>query len=642
MDKADFAIAYNEELMKGVTPEQTAVAPATVAAPQPAERTWGEAAEDVFGNVIDAMANGKRGLAILGSGIAAAANTDGFQQQKNRLAYEYAQNQRAQERHDRAMRAEDFRFAEAQKDVPVNDARRKIALINAKTSQLAAEQRFRDVERGQIDKNMRDRIAADPELGQYWNALNEKERDDVMGSSGTILRNKDFEGVVRDLLRSRDGDSESWSRFNALVGQARGRVVDDGKGNYTVEIAGKTIPLNEQSAAELQKTLWGAVGEEIKARYAISLNATNGNAMTSLQADWVKRMIPYYANNAAQATQVFRNTVGTFDNTTKYTMVTRHTLENLLKNPDDPGALQAVQQLIAPDANGMSILKRLGYDVRINEENPLASQITRKNTDGSISSMSLPTFLDELKARDKGSQILETQVEGMKQQAARKIMMDDAKYKAEVAKALRKGGKGSGISGWAEDMGDGQGQEQKKLDDQSLSVRVRQFGGGFDALDHEMQIKVDDGLRKIDKYIVGSGYGRGGANGTAQIDVNNIPKEELTTAVQMEENALKGTKLDKNSGFYHMVRDYRQAVADEERLMAESKEVQRKLREGYASGQKPGVRTEASPKSPVDYMRKWQKQSASINNDLAEAREKKARLGKKLGIKEKNPSTNGK
>lgn len=653
MDKTDFARDYNYEWMGDAAPEE----PAATAEPAPApERTWGEATQDVIGNTVGALADGKRGLAVLAAGLDAGLNTNHFQQQKNRMAYEYAQNQRAQEKHDLAMRSGNFELAEAQKDVPVKDARRAADIAAQKLRLARLDRDFRDQEFVQIDKNLRDRIAVDPQLGQQWAILSEQEKNAVM-SSPALRQAKEFHYIVRDLLRSRN-DPDAWRRFKDLVERYEGRVVDDGKGNYTAEIFGQKIPINEESGMAVQQLVRERVAAELNARTALSPNATEGNAIGMMQAHYMEKMLTFVGNDAAQAQKIFRNTVSTLSPEQKLTMMSRFILEKYLADPSDMGTLQAIQSLVTPDAFGMTPLKRMGYDARIDEENPINSQIVRRYPDGSILRMSLPAFLEHLKERDTGSRLLETQIEGMKQEAARKIRMENAKEIALTARALGKNKAPGGSGEWPGGDGEenGQGQAQEKIDDQSFNLRVDQYGSGFNALEQREQVRVDKALDRIDTRMIGKGYARRGPNGKIQIDIANIPDGELTTAVQMEVDAFKGTKLDENMGYYHMVRDYRQAAADEARLMAESKKVQKELRLAYANSSKyspkfvptmPPNIPGGTPMMPVaatsnDVLEAKRSRAKYIYDALAKAREEKSRLGKKLGIKEKNLSTNGK
>ena len=52
---------------------------------KPRERTFGEAAGDVAGNILSALANGGRGLAVLGAGLEAGLNTEAFQRKQRAI-----------------------------------------------------------------------------------------------------------------------------------------------------------------------------------------------------------------------------------------------------------------------------------------------------------------------------------------------------------------------------------------------------------------------------------------------------------------------------------------------------------------------------------------------------------------------------
>lgn len=410
-----------EELENKKAPEQESPQKQTEPATQ--ERSWGKAALDVAGNMVDKLASGGRLSSVLGAGLQAGLNTDDFQAKKFRLAREYAAENRAKESHNMAKERHNMAM--------------KMGDVDLQRRQLALDAEYRKEQGAVIMDNLKTELSVNPAYG--WGTLTTAEQNDILNSPA--VRNV-AEGnyIFRELLRSR-GNTESWERFKRYAGNYGGKVSDDGKGNYTLEIFGRSIPLNEQEGLKLHKNLQDAMMGEINARRGISYSATKGNVIGKIQADNIKQLIPYTGGSALKATEYVKKTIDSMTPDQRYTMFARRTLEDQF-NPGlgNDEKMAEAEMALAKDPNGMSILERMGFSFNPGKAGVADATVTPIDQPGAAP-MTMPQFLSYLKERDTGSQILEAQNKTMKNEY-------ELKQKAFIFKNMRQTGDGlSGMEG---------------------------------------------------------------------------------------------------------------------------------------------------------------------------------------------------
>jgi hypothetical protein len=352
------------------------------AASQKKERSWGDVATDALGNMVDAIASGKRGLAILGAGLAGAMNTKGFQQQQNKSAMELAAEQRRVAQHNMAMQM----------------------------GQLKLDEAYRNEQMNIVNNNIKNELATNPVYG--WNMFNNEEQVAILNSPA-IKNLATGTYFFREALKSRN-EPEAWGRVQRMITDAGGKVLDDGKNNYTVEIFGRSIPLNEQEGAKVYKNLQDAVLSEVEARRAISYNATRGNVVGKIQSDYVKKIIPYTNGLASRATSVFKDTLKGLTQNQRDIMFARRTLEDIFSPVvgNDEKTAEA-EMALAKNPAGLSILERMGF--KFNPGQAGLADATIVSVDNpNAAPMNLPQFAAWLKDNDSGSQILDTQFNSLK------------------------------------------------------------------------------------------------------------------------------------------------------------------------------------------------------------------------------------
>ena len=410
-----------EELENKKSPEQESPQKQTEPATQ--ERSWGKAAADVAGNMVDALARGGRLSSVLGAGLQAGFNTDEFQAKKLRLAREYAAENRAAESHNMAKERHSMAM--------------KMGDVDLQRKQLALDDAYRKEQMAVVMDNMRTEFNVNPAYG--WNTLTTAEQNDIMNSPA-VQNMARGNYIFRELLRSR-GDTESWERFKRYAGNYGGKVSDDGKGNYTLEIFGRSIPLNEQEGLKLHKNLQDAMMGEINARRGISYSATKGNVIGKIQADNIKHLIPYTGGSALKASDIVKKTIEGMTPDQRYTMFARRTLEDQF-NPGvgNDEKMAEAEMALAKDPNGMSILERMGFTFNPGKAGVADATVTPIGQPNAAP-MTMPQFLSYLKERDTGSQILDAQAKTVKDEY-------ELKQKAFILKNMRQTGEGlSGTEG---------------------------------------------------------------------------------------------------------------------------------------------------------------------------------------------------
>lgn len=383
-------MAEEQEIKKRTTEEQkvTETAPKTQAsAPAaqssqassaPKERSWGQVGMDALGNMVDAMASGKRGLAILGAGLAGAFNTKGFQQQTNKAAMEQAAEQRRVAQHNMAMQM----------------------------GQMKLDDAYRNEQMNIINNNIKNELATNPVY--EWNTFNNEEQSAILNSPA-IKNLATGNYFFREALKSRK-DPAAWERVQNMITDAGGKITDDGKNNYTVEIFGRSIPLNEQEGVKVYKNLQNAMLQEVNARKAISYNSTRGNVVGKIQADYVKKIIPYTGGLASKATDVFTKTVKGMSQNQRDIMFARRTLDDIFSPTvgNDEKTAEA-EMALAKNPAGLSILERMGFKFNPGQAGLADATVVPVNNPNAAP-MTLQQFSSWLKDNDTGSQILDKQL----------------------------------------------------------------------------------------------------------------------------------------------------------------------------------------------------------------------------------------
>ena len=369
-----------EQKAPETAPQKQASAPAaqnTAAAPAAKERSWGQVGMDALGNMVDAMASGKRGLAILGAGLAGAINTKGFQQQTNKAAMEQAAEQRRIAQHNLAMQMWQMKLDEA----------------------------YRNEQMSIINNNIKNELATNPVY--EWNTFNNEEQSAILNSPA-IKNMATGNYFFREALKSRN-DPAAWNRVQNMITDAGGKIIDDGKNNYTVEIFGRSIPLNEQEGTKVYKSLQDAMLKEVNARKAISYNATRGNVVGKIQADYVKKIIPYTGGLATKATDIFNKTVKGFSQNQRDIMFARRTLDDIFSPTvgNDEKTAEA-EMALAKNPAGLSILERMGFKFNPGQAGLADATVVPVNNPNAAP-MTLQQFSAWLKDNDTGSQILDKQ-----------------------------------------------------------------------------------------------------------------------------------------------------------------------------------------------------------------------------------------
>ena len=384
-------MAEEQEIKKKTTEEQKAPetapqkqesAPAaqnTAPAPAPAaqERSWGQVGMDTLGNMVDAMASGKRGLAILGAGLAGAFNTKGFQQQTNRMAMDQAAEQRRVAQHNMAMQMRQMKLDEA----------------------------YRNEQMGIINNNIKNELATNPVY--EWNTFTNEEQAAILNSPA-IKNLATGHYLIRECLKSRN-DPAAWNRVKNMITDAGGKIIDDGKNNYTVEIFGRSIPLNEQEGTKVYKNLQDAMLKEVNAQKAISYNSTRGNVVGKIQADYVNKIMQYAGGSADKATGIFKQTVKGLSQNQRDIMFARRTLDDIFSPTvgNDEKTAEA-EMALAKNPAGLSILERMGFKFNPGQAGLADATVTPVNNPNAAP-MTLQQFSAWLKDNDTGSQILDKQ-----------------------------------------------------------------------------------------------------------------------------------------------------------------------------------------------------------------------------------------
>lgn len=396
------------------------------------ERSWGQAALDTLGTignkaldtvgaVVDAAAEGKRGLGLLGAAGGALLETDAFKSKKSRFAREYAAEERAKERHALAM---------------------KIGNLDLKAKQMDLDRKHFANEEQIATKNIINELSTN---GAYrWNEFTTSEQEDVLNSPAvrSLIQGNVF---ARALLKSRN-NADDWRRTKWYIEANGGKVSDDGKGNYSVTYGDRIIPLNEDTGMQVYKYLQDTMANEVNARRSIGYNATKGSVIGKIQAKYIKNTLPFNGGNAVAATKQIGDTIKNMSQSQRQIMFLRHTMEDFFNpNLNNDEKMAEAEMALSKDKTGMSVLERMGYRFNPGSENASDGTVTPID-DPNAPPMTLPQFFQHLKDRDTGTQILDAQSASMKQNYEAKQKANILKMQKMMGGALGGENKGAVIS----------------------------------------------------------------------------------------------------------------------------------------------------------------------------------------------------
>lgn len=561
-------------------------------APVEEERTWGEAAKDVYGNVVSTLANGGRGLQVLGSALDAAGNTDNFRFQKAKMAHDYAMMQnreesakvnlanarnadrraeesatRTAESHAQRMKFEAENHALNKQSKEQQIAKNDLALESsrlqleewkkgeaAREADRKIQQRDLDLkyklgEMKRVHENIRNQIAGDPESG--WQEFTLAEQNEIMNDPD-VRNYAEFHYTVRELLKSRK-DPEAWARCQRMVEDSGGSISDDGNGNYSVHLNGYEVALNEDTVQKLGGILQDRMKAEIAERRSMSFNNTRGSVPGKLHADGVKKLLPLFGGNAVEASKAWHATFSTLTDYQKGIMVLHRTLKDMY----DPAVgneekMSQAEMVIANDASGMSLLSRLGFTYNPGKEQMNDATVIDQR---SKKVYSLPEFFAYLEKEDSGSRLFEESYNQMKASF-------DLQQKLAIAKTLGKGGEGKGEKDdfWGDEGEKGtQTVDTKKI----YSDLASKYTQSFLLLDDKKQdslIRLAGSLqRTLDKYLA--------TNKTD--DPQNLSIAELDSLEKHWNEGLKSYDLSPTI-FFSPVKKY---ILNKQNLSALDKEV---------------------------------------------------------------------
>lgn len=425
------------------------------------KRSFGEAASDVIGNMVDTMAAGGRASNILGSAFAAGLNTEGFQAKKAKLASMYAAEQRAAESHKKSMEHADLqaqraqnqeqraqnqerraqegfeldkqshklRLEQQQKEMAEWDKNAELRDAQREANLAIIKQNKQNAEMTTVRNNVEQKVMNNPLLQN----MNEAEKKQVMNSPA-VRDVMTWEYTARNLLNARKGGqegSEAWERFEDTIRAAGGELSQDDKGDWMLTLGGYTIPVNEQSGTFVDNVVNQALQQELMIQESISYNATRGNALGKIHADRVNELIPYTGGSATVASKQIQETISTLPFNQRIIMSLNRTLSDYFdKAVTDNEKMAEIEQAIAEDASGMSMLSRLGFTYNAGSERPDDATIIDIKTKKMYS---LPEFMQYLKDHDEGSKILDNQAKTIKANF-------EAAQKAALAKSLADSG----------------------------------------------------------------------------------------------------------------------------------------------------------------------------------------------------------
>lgn len=514
------------------------------------ERGFLDVVEDSAANMIDSLASGRRGLAVLGAGLAGALNTDGFREKKLKLANAYAESQRAQERHKASMERHkalmERNAVESGRDTERHAADMKQRALSLETGELRNQAMQLNIDRAYerreseiIHNNIQNVLKNDPAYG--WGEFNTEEQKAVM-SSPAVQQMAKGTYIIRELLRSRK-DPEAWGRVQRMVENNGGTVEGNAKDGFKVNMFGRQIPLNEQQGQLFHTKLQQTLLEEVNARRAISYNSTKGNVLGKIQAAKVQELIPFTDGSAVKATDVFKKTLSGLSDNQKYIMVARKTIEDYFnKTVSNEEKTAEAEMVLAQDKVGMSMLNKMGFSFNAGNNNMADATIVNNST---RQTYSIPEFLEYLKEHDEGGRIFDLQKQSLEKIAVAKIALANRRRNSN--------------------MWDGTEAKPPVVNDDDKELGKRIYGEDFGLAD------TDEQRRLISTYnqIVGQAKKDGileNKNGQYVLS-SKATDDDLKRFVDMEKLLYKNNKLADyaSSGLIHQLvarEKHKKVIAD--------------------------------------------------------------------------------
>lgn len=495
--------------------------------PPEKERSWGQATTDVIGNMVDSLASGGRVSNVLGAGLQAGLNTDSFRAKKSLLSRAYAAEQRASESHN--MAKESHNMAKERHNMAM-----KMGDIDLQRKQLALDEAYRKEQMNVIMNNLQTEFNVNPAYG--WNSLTSTEQQDILRSPA-VQTMAQGNYIARELLRSRN-DVNAWNRFKRYAENYGGKITDDGKGKYNLEIFGRNIPLNEQEGMKLHKYLQDTMMNEINVRRGISYNATKGSVIGKINSDRIKEIIPYTSGSAVKAKELVDKTIQGMTQQQRYVMFARRTLEDQFNpNVANDEKMAEAEMALAKDQAGMSILERMGF--RFNPGKAGVADSTVTSIDNPNLSMSMPQFLSYLKDQDSGSKILDEQAKVMKEQF-------ELKQKAFIYRQMR---------GAGNNLGAGEGQEKPISDEDNRRGFLRYGSNAWAKMTPEVKKQVfaaEDEIANMALY-----YGVAENKDGKVVLKPGITQEQINEMRTIERNVFErlGLKDYYEKGFWAQMKD---------------------------------------------------------------------------------------
>lgn len=278
----------------------------------------------------------------------------------------------------------------------------------ARLAKEAAEFTYRSSEINIIKDNVKKKLASsDPLFAQ----CNIKEQEDILDNPKMqALYDCTFYG--RELLNARDkGDQAAFQRVVADIEKHGGKLTQDEKGNYTVGIYGRSIPLNEESFMKIQQQVEAQAMEEVKARQMLSPSFNKGNPMGQVFSQYATELSKYNGNKAKEAVESGQELFSGMDERTRGYMGLNKALDNYYDSTvSSADKMKGLEQ-------GMFLAQRLGFTVDAPDGNPETARILDP---ANKRAYSLAEFRDYVKSQNSGQQLLDQQIETFKKAAEEK------------------------------------------------------------------------------------------------------------------------------------------------------------------------------------------------------------------------------
>ena len=286
----------------------------------------------------------------------------------------------------------------------VEDAR----AAQARLAKEAAEFTYRSSEINIIKDNVKKKLASsDPLFAQ----CNIKEQEDILDNPKMqALYDCTFYG--RELINARDkGDQAAFQRVITDIEKHDGKLIQDGKGNYTVAMYGRNIPLNEESFMKIQQQVEAQAMEEVKSRQMLSPSFNKGNPMGQVFSQYATELSKYNGNKAKEAVESGQELFSNLDERTRGYMGLNKALDNYYDSTvSSDDKMKGLEQ-------GMFLAQRLGFTVDAPDGNPETARILDP---ANKRAYSLAEFRDYVKSQNSGQQLLDQQIETLKKAAEEK------------------------------------------------------------------------------------------------------------------------------------------------------------------------------------------------------------------------------